>query len=153
VTGTIARALGAALALAALGTGPAADARATQSAPPAQAPPARDLVLEQRTKELASELRCPVCQGLSLQDSPSELAQQMRDVVRTQLAEGKTPDQVKRYFVDKYGEWILLEPKATGFNVLVYALPVGGVLVGFIVIAFAVRRWTTGAGPEHESGA
>jgi cytochrome c-type biogenesis protein CcmH len=103
--------------------------------------------LERRTSAVAAELRCPVCQGLSIQDSPSELAVQMRGVVRDQLAAGKTPDDVKRYFVEKYGEWILLEPKAEGFNVLVYILPIAAVLAGIAVVAAAVRRWSRPPAP------
>lgn len=98
--------------------------------------------LEERTSAVASELRCPVCQGLSIQDSPSELALQMRAVVRDQLAAGRTPDEVKRYFVEKYGEWILLEPPARGFNVVVYVLPVAAVLLGAAAVVVAVRRWS-----------
>ena len=105
-----------------------------------QAP--RDSVLEARTSAVASQLRCPVCQGLSIQDSPSELAQSMRSVVRDQLAAGKTPEQVNAYFISKYGEWILLAPKPTGFNIVAYALPVFAVVIGGTVIAMAVRRWT-----------
>jgi len=101
-----------------------------------------DSVLEARTAEVASQLRCPVCQGLSIQDSPSELSQQMRAVVKDQLRAGKTPDEVKAYFISKYGEWILLEPKAKGFNILVYAMPVLLVVVGLGVIFIAVRKWT-----------
>jgi cytochrome c-type biogenesis protein CcmH len=98
--------------------------------------------LEQRTSAVAAELRCPVCQGLSIQDSPSELALQMRAVVRDQLAAGRTPDQVKAYFVDKYGEWILLQPEPRGFNILVYVLPLAAVLTGIAVVVVAVRRWS-----------
>jgi cytochrome c-type biogenesis protein CcmH len=101
-----------------------------------------DSVLEARTAEVASQLRCPVCQGLSIQDSPSELSQQMRAVVKDQLRAGKSPDEVKAYFISKYGEWILLEPKAKGFNILVYAMPVLLVVVGLGVIFSAVRKWT-----------
>ena len=103
----------------------------------------RDSALEARTSAVASELRCPVCQGLSIQDSPSELAQSMRAVVRDQLAAGRTPDEVKAYYVGRYGEWILLKPKASGFNLIAYALPVLAVVCGGIGIAVAVRRWTT----------
>ncbi len=109
---------------------------ATQQSSPA------DSVLEARTAEVASQLRCPVCQGLSIQDSPSELSQQMRAVVKDQLRAGKSPDEVKAYFISKYGEWILLEPKAHGFNILVYAMPVLLVVVGLGVIFTAVRKWT-----------
>ncbi|MGH7656569.1 MAG: cytochrome c-type biogenesis protein [Gemmatimonadaceae bacterium] len=101
-----------------------------------------DSILDARTSELAKQLRCPVCQGLSIQDSPSELSQQMRAVVKDQLRAGRTPDEVKAYFVSKYGEWILLEPKPHGFNILVYAMPIALVLVGLAVIFFAVRKWT-----------
>ena len=102
-----------------------------------------DSVLEARTSAVAAQLRCPVCQGLSIQASPSELSQQMRSLVRDQLAEGKTPDQVKAYFISKYGEWILLEPEAKGFNSLVYLLPLFVVLGGGALIVVVVRRWTS----------
>ena len=102
-----------------------------------------DSALEARTSAVAAQLRCPVCQGLSIQDSPSELAQSMRSLVRDQLAHGKTPEQVKAYFVSKYGEWILLSPPPHGFNVLAYLVPVLVVLGGGAMIALAVRRWTS----------
>jgi len=102
-----------------------------------------DAALEARTSAVAAQLRCPVCQGLSIQDSPSELAQSMRSLVRDQLAAGKTPEQVKAYFVSKYGEWILLSPPPRGFNLFAYLVPVLVVLGGGALIVFAVRRWTT----------
>ena len=83
-----------------------------------------------------------MCQGESIQDSPSELAKQMRAVVRDRLRSGETPDQVKAYFVSRYGEWILLEPTMTGLNILLYVLPVLLVVGGLTLIVFLVRRWT-----------
>ena len=117
------------------------------SAAPAPQSAYADSVLDARTAAVASQLRCPVCQGLSIQDSPSELSQQMRAVVKDQLRAGKTPDEVKAYFISKYGEWILLEPKPHGFNILVYAMPIALVVVGLAVIAVAVRKWTQPANP------
>jgi cytochrome c-type biogenesis protein CcmH len=110
-----------------------------------------DSILERRTAEVASQLRCPVCQGLSIQDSPSELSQQMRAVVKDQLRAGKTPDEVKAYFISKYGEWILLEPKPQGFNLLVYALPILLIAAGLGVIVVAVRKWTTPSSNEEST--
>lgn len=110
-----------------------------------------DSALEARTSAVASQLRCPVCQGLSIQDSPSELAQSMRSLVRDQLAQGKTPDEVKAYFVSKYGEWILLSPAPHGFNLLAYAIPVLIVLGGGALIVLAVRRWTAPASESPSS--
>ena len=105
-------------------------------------PVSTDTLLEARTRAVAAQLRCPVCQGNSIEDSPSELAQDMKGVVREQLASGKSPDEVKQYFIAKYGEWILLEPKASGFNLVVYALPMVMVLIGGVVVWRAVKKWT-----------
>jgi cytochrome c-type biogenesis protein CcmH/NrfF len=113
--------------------------------PPADAePPAtvRETELDRATKEVAAQLRCVVCQGLSIQDSPSSLAQEMRAVVREQLAAGKSPDEVKEYFVGKYGEWVLLQPKPQGFNLVVYLLPVAMVLGGAAFVFSKARGWT-----------
>ena len=49
---------------------------------------------EEEVRMLASELRCVVCQNLSVADSPSEMAQQMRGIIREQLQQGKTPEQI-----------------------------------------------------------
>src|SRR5437762_14099030 len=78
--------------------------------------------LEDRTREIATELRCVVCQNLSVADSPSEMAQQMRAIVREQVQAGKSPEQIKDFFVSKYGEWVLLKPKTTGFSALLWIL-------------------------------
>jgi cytochrome c-type biogenesis protein CcmH len=138
--------VGAALALGAAGAEGQRPRTAADSA--ATAPTrrqARDSArLDALTRQVASQLRCPVCQGLSLADSPSELALEMKDVVRDQLASGRTPDEVKQYFVAKYGEWILLEPERRGVNLLVYALPVLAVVAGLAVIWLALGKWTGG---------
>ncbi len=101
--------------------------------------------IEIRTQQIASELRCPVCQGTSINDSPSELAQQMKEIIRERLEAGQTPAQVKQYFVDKYGEWVLLQPKARGFNLVIYVLPVLALIGGALIVVAAVRKWTVAA--------
>jgi cytochrome c-type biogenesis protein CcmH len=103
--------------------------------------------LEALTRQVAAQLRCVVCQGLSIQDSPSELAQSMKSVVREQLAAGATPEDVKAYFVGRYGEWVLMQPPARGFNLTVYVLPVFATLGGFALLIVAARRWSRGAPP------
>lgn len=110
---------------------------------------AADAELEARTTAVASTLRCPVCQGESIQDSPSQLAQQMRAVVRDRLRAGESPEQIKAYFVGRYGEWILLEPKMTGLNILLYVLPVVLVLGGLAFVVMLVRKWTKPEQPEN----
>jgi cytochrome c-type biogenesis protein CcmH len=104
-------------------------------------PPATN-VDDPRVYEVGSQLRCVVCQNLSVADSPSEMAHQMRVIVRERLAAGDSPDQVVQYFVDKYGEWILLKPRRHGFNWLVWLAPAIAVVIGLGVFALVVRRWT-----------
>jgi cytochrome c-type biogenesis protein CcmH len=130
-------ALALALAMQAVGT---PDAAAPLGAP-------YDSALEARTREVSAGLRCPVCQGLSIQDSPSELAVQMKDVVRQQLRAGKTQEEIEAYFVSKYGEWVLLEPKASGANLIVYLLPVALIIGGGVFIWFMVRKWSAAGVP------
>jgi len=108
----------------------------------AVAQPASRPVNEQDVYEVAAQLRCVVCQNLSVADSPSEMAGQMRAIVRERLEAGETPDQVRDYFVARYGEWILLAPRRSGFNLLVWGFPLAAVAVGFAVVAVLLRRWT-----------
>jgi cytochrome c-type biogenesis protein CcmH len=103
---------------------------------------ATDSALEARTSAIAATLRCPVCQGESIQDSPASLAREMRAVVKDRLRAGETPEQIKAYFVGRYGEWILLEPTTKGLNLALYILPVALVLGGLTLVVVLVRRWT-----------
>lgn len=112
----------------------------TAAAVPAQ-PPARPLE-DATAYEIASELRCVVCQNLSVADSPSEMAAQMRAIVRERLAAGDSPDQVRDYFVQRYGEWILLKPRREGFNLLVWGFPIAAVALGLAAVVLLLRRWT-----------
>jgi cytochrome c-type biogenesis protein CcmH/NrfF len=109
---------------------------------PAQGRVVDEAVIDRQTREISAQLRCVVCQGLSLQDSPSQLAQEMRAIVREKLEEGMTPPEVKAWFVDKYGEWVLLEPEPRGFNLLVYILPVAMLFGGAGFVFMKARSWT-----------
>jgi cytochrome c-type biogenesis protein CcmH len=96
---------------------------------------------EQEVHAIAAQLRCVVCQNLSVADSPSEMAAQMRGIIRERLAAGERPAEVVQYFVDRYGEWVLLSPRRQGFNLLVWAAPGIALLAGLAVAALIVRRW------------
>ena len=98
--------------------------------------------IDEQTRAIAQELRCVVCQNLSVADSPSEMAQQMRGIVREQLAAGKTPQQVKDFFVSKYGQWVLLAPTTQGFSLLVWVLPFVVLIAGVVCGFWFIRRWS-----------
>jgi cytochrome c-type biogenesis protein CcmH len=110
--------------------------------------------LDAQTRAVSAQLRCPVCQGESIQDSPADLAVEMRAVVRDQLAAGRTPDEVKAYFMARYGEWILLAPPARGFNLLLYVLPFALLILGGALLYASARRWqrqSASAGDEQQT--
>ena len=70
------------------------------------------------------------------------MAQQMRGVVREQLRAGKTPQEVKDFFVSKYGEWVLLAPTTRGFSLLVWVLPFVVLVLGIALALWLLRRWS-----------
>jgi cytochrome c-type biogenesis protein CcmH len=98
--------------------------------------------IDDQTRAIAQELRCVVCQNLSVADSPSEMAQQMRGIIRQQLSAGKNPQQIKDFFVSKYGEWVLLAPTTQGFSLLVWVLPFVVLIAGFTSSLWFIRRWS-----------
>ncbi len=111
---------------------------------------AESVDLQEQVRRIAAELRCPVCQALSVADSPSEMAQQMRAIIQQQLKEGKSPDEVKTYFISKYGEWVMLAPTAKGFSLLIWILPFVALGGGILFVVFTVRRWVKSR-PERRS--
>jgi len=102
----------------------------------------RPASIDDRVHEIGAELRCTVCLNLSVADSPSKLAGEMRAEIETQLRSGRSPEQVRAFFVDRYGEWILLAPTRRGLNLLPWAIPIVGVLVGTALWIGFVRRRT-----------
>jgi cytochrome c-type biogenesis protein CcmH len=122
---------------------PAAAPASGPSAVPATAPAgAKSPVSEDTVHDVASQLRCVVCQSLSVADSPSETAHQMKDIIRERLTAGESPGQVRTYFVEKYGTWILLSPPRQGFNLLVWVVPFVGLGLGLVLVLIVVRRWS-----------
>ncbi len=73
--------------------------------------------------EIARALRCPVCQGESAAESNSGIAQEMRRLIAEMLQEGKTEAEIKAFFVERYGDWILFEPPRRGLTLWVWVLP------------------------------
>jgi len=98
-------------------------------------------VSDEDVQAIASQLRCVVCQNLSVADSPSEMAHQMRALIRERLAAGDRPAEVMTYFVQRYGDWVLLAPPARGLNLVLWLAPFGAVVGGLVLVLTLVRRW------------
>lgn len=128
-----------AVAAPAFAAGPAGGPAAVAGTVPAGA---KIPVSEDTVHDVAAQLRCVVCQSLSVADSPSETAHEMKDIIRERLAAGESPEQVRAYFVEKYGNWILLSPPRQGFNLLVWVVPFAGLGLGLVLVLIVVRRWS-----------
>jgi cytochrome c-type biogenesis protein CcmH len=102
--------------------------------------PPRPLTIEERVEGIASRLRCPVCQNLSVADSPSRLAGEMRETIGDRLRAGQSPAEIRAYFVDRYGQWILLSPRGTGLGLLPWLAPAAALAVGALAVGAVLMR-------------
>ncbi|SIR51169.1 cytochrome c-type biogenesis protein CcmH [Micromonospora avicenniae] len=82
--------------------------------------PARDA---DPVRTVTQGLRCPACQGESVADSQSPIAAAMREAVAEQLAQGRSPAEIRRWFVERYGDDVLADPPARGLSLLLWAVP------------------------------
>jgi cytochrome c-type biogenesis protein CcmH len=96
---------------------------------------------EARVRRITHELRCPVCEGLSVADSPSETAKAIVTDVRRRVRAGESDASIRRYYIDRYGTSILLRPTGSGIDAVVWALPVGALVLGAGGLVLAFRRW------------
>ncbi len=103
-------------------------------------PPISGAELDLLTEEVAGIMRCPVCQGLSIADSPTPLAMAMKVEVKEMLSKGYSESQVLEYFEQSYGEFIRLEPRAKGFNLVVWLAPLAVLLGGLLFLALRMRK-------------
>ncbi|MCC0079346.1 MAG: cytochrome c-type biogenesis protein CcmH [Rhodobacter sp.] len=115
-----------------------------------------DPALEARARVITEGLRCVVCRNESVDDSNADIARDIRLMVRERLVAGDTNDQAIQYMVDRFGEYILLEPRATGSNLILWgAGPVLLLLALGIAVAAARRRKAaareTGLSTEEEA--
>lgn len=106
---------------------------------PPRGQPVTGALLDAKTYQVGSLLRCPVCQGLSVSDSPSGMAQNMKSQVRELLAAGFDQEQILSYFERSYGEFVHLRPPLRGVNWLVWLGPVLALGVGALIVRRVLR--------------
>jgi cytochrome c-type biogenesis protein CcmH len=127
--------------LPALLAAPPSCASTTRAAAQAAAPaPVLTNAQESRAQNLEGRLKCPVCRVQSVRESTSFMALEMRSKIRELIAAGRSDDEVLQYFADRYGDYILLEPRKHGFGLSSYALPFLAVIGGAAVILLRMRR-------------
>ncbi len=100
-----------------------------------------DPVLESRARALSEGLRCPVCRNESIDESNAEISRDLRLLLRERLVAGDTDPQAVQFLVDRYGEYILLNPRADGANIVLWlAAPIMLLLAGAVAIATVRSR-------------
>jgi cytochrome c-type biogenesis protein CcmH len=106
---------------------------------------AQQVQLEQEVFEIARVLRCPTCVSETVADSSAAVSIEMRDIIREQLEQGRSRDEILAFFQERYGDWILLEPPRRGLHLVVWIAPVLASILAFGSLVFFFRRWTQNA--------
>lgn len=111
--------------------------------------PAPALTTDEQAQRIAGELRCPDCQALSVAESHTAAADAIRAEIAEQLAAGRSADEIRQHFVDRYGQWILLQPA----DPLIWLLPVAVIAIGVAAFGWWVRGSRSGEPDAGASGA
>ena len=109
---------------------------------------AQQPVTDDDVNRVAKDLFCPVCENTPLDTCPTAACQDWREEIRTQLALGKSDDEIQQYFVDRYGPRVLSSPPREGFNLIVWLLPVGLAIAGAVFFA----RYLGGLRSQRDAG-
>ncbi|MGR3713766.1 MAG: cytochrome c-type biogenesis protein [Shimia sp.] len=110
-----------------------------------------DPVLEERARAISEDLRCLVCRNENIDDSNAELARDLRVLVRDRLVEGDTDTEVVDFVVDRYGEYVLLRPRTSGTNLVLYlAGPLMLLLAIGVAFGYVRGRSTARAASEAD---
>lgn len=99
-----------------------------------------DPAQEAQAKALMQTLRCLVCQGQSIADSDAEMAGDMRSLVRTRIQAGEKPEAIRKWLIERYGDWVSYKPPLDRLTWPLYALPVGFLLFGLWIVSGRLKR-------------
>lgn len=107
-----------------------------------------DPALEARARDISAGLRCLVCRNENIDESNAELARDMRLLVRERLVEGDTNEEAVAYIVDRYGEYVLLNPTVDGANLVLWLAGPLMLGAGLLMGGLYMRRRSMAAEPE-----
>lgn len=106
-----------------------------------------DPALEARARALSQGLRCLVCRNENIDDSDAQLARDLRVLLRERIAAGDSDDEAVAFLVDRYGEYVLLNPTTGGANVILWLAGPAMLLAG-IGMAWGAKRRRGDATPD-----
>ena len=99
-----------------------------------------DPALEARARAITATLRCVVCRNESVDDSNADIARDIRLIVRERIVAGDSDDEVIDFMVARFGEFILLTPRASGSNLILWVAGPALLLIGLGIATTAIRR-------------
>jgi cytochrome c-type biogenesis protein CcmH len=100
----------------------------------------KDPVLEARARAISAGLRCLVCQNETIDESNAGLAHDIRVLLRERLTAGDTDAQAVKAIVDRYGDFVLLNPPVRPATYVLWFGPAGILLAGLVGGAVWLRR-------------
>jgi cytochrome c-type biogenesis protein CcmH len=115
-------------------------------------PAAADPLLETRLTRIAEELRCLVCQNQTIADSNSGLAIDLRNQVREMLQQGMSDQQVVRFMVERYGDFVLYRPPVKGSTWLLWFGPFLLFAGGLTLLVAKLRKRDRAVAPPLSQG-
>lgn len=105
-----------------------------------------------RVDEITQRVACPVCDGESVFESQNSASRAIRNEVTDLVrANELTDDEIVAFLETRYGADVLLVPKASGFDSLIWVLPAVGFVLGVVGLAIAFRRWRAEAGSTRDA--
>lgn len=110
-----------------------------------------DPALEARARALSQGLRCPVCRNENIDDSNADISRELRILLRERLVAGDSDAQAMQFLVDRYGEYILLNPRADGANLLLWLAAPLLLLIAAGVGFGTIRARASASGPQDLS--
>lgn len=113
---------------------------------PTRDQPLPDPKMESEARAFMRDIRCVVCQSQSIDESDAEIAAQLRNVIREQMAAGKSPDEIREFLVARYGDFVLLKPPFKASTLLLWLSPFVLVAIGLGVIVLQRRQKTAAPG-------
>ena len=107
-----------------------------------------DPTLESRARDLSRGLRCLVCRNENIDDSNASLARDLRLLLRERLVAGDTDAQAVAFIVDRYGEFVLLNPTSGGANLILWWAGPAMLITGMGISALYLRRRRSAPDPD-----
>ena len=107
----------------------------------ADAPTPTPVITDDQVNAVARTLYCPVCENTPLDVCGTQACAQWRELIRQQLQQGWSVEQIQQYFVENYGARVLAAPPRQGFWWLAYVVPPVIILAGLYVLYRTMKQW------------